>query len=91
MTQVLDLGTTIIGAFLSIELIGLAVVIVLAFALARWFSNLPASYQAGLVAFLILGGLVLIITVVGLEIGALSILLATFLAIFGALQGKKIV
>ena len=75
--------------FLSIGIINLAVALVVSWLIARWFHSLEPAYRTAIMAFLIVVGLVLVVTLIGAEVGAVMILVAAFTAVFGLLDKGK--
>ena len=75
--------------FLGIGIINLAVALVVSWLITRWFRSLEPAYRTAVLAFLIVVGLVLVVTLIGAEIGAVMILVAAFTSVFSLLSKDK--
>ena len=75
--------------FLSIGIIDLAVALIISWLIARWFRSLEPTEKTAILAFFIVAGMALIVTLIGAEVGAVMILVAAFTAIFNLLSKGK--
>ncbi len=85
----MDFISVILAGFLTISIVGLGVALLIGYLMARWFRGLAPAQRNMITAFLLLVGLVLIVTVVGAGIGAVMVLMAVFAQLFMLLSGKK--
>jgi len=75
--------------FLSIGIIDLAVALIISWLIARWFRSLEPTEKTAILAFFIVAGMALIVTLIGAEVGAVMILVAAFTTIFNLLSKGK--
>lgn len=70
----------------ALGIVALVVPLVVAFAV---FRSLSKRERGAVIAFLIVTGFILILTIVGAEIGAIEIMTGVFIAVFGLVIGDK--